>query len=161
MLDEDDEPVKDVITLGLQNLIEGNKNPLSDYNEAFRNLQARRRMKPVVPGSAREETAATEAITSVDIVNHLPQEQEGVSQLELATATSIDDADIDSEGEEAVYEEISILYEPEASEDELTFAMMGADDVALDMDTEHGYITSDESSDESEEDLDDSMYAKS
>ena len=118
-------------------------------------------MKPVVPGSAREETAATEAITSVDIVNHLPQEQEGVSQLELATATSIDDADIDSEGEEAVYEEISILYEPEASEDELTFAMMGADDVALDMDTEHGYITSDESSDESEEDLDDSMYAKS
>ena len=43
----------------------------------------------------------------------------------------------------------------------LTFAMMGADDVALDMDTEHGYKTSDESSDESDEDLDDSMYAKS
>ena len=41
--------------------------------------------------------------------------------------------------------EISILYEPEANEDELTFAMMGADDVALDsMDTEHGYITSGE-----------------
>ena len=36
---EDDEPVNDVITVGLQNLVEGNKNPLSNYNEAFRNLQ--------------------------------------------------------------------------------------------------------------------------
>ena len=55
---------------------------------------------------------------------------------------------------------MSILHEPEASEDEqqeLTFAMVGADDVALDMDTECGYITSDESSDESEDNLDD-MY---
>ena len=40
VLDDDDEPVKDVIATGLQNLVEGNKNPLSDYNEAFRNLQA-------------------------------------------------------------------------------------------------------------------------
>ena len=55
-------------------------------------------------------------------VGTVSRKQEGVSQLELATVTSLDDADIDSEGEEAVYEEISILYEPEASEDELTFA---------------------------------------
>ena len=34
-LDEDDGPVKDVMAVGLQNLVEGNKNPLSDYNEAF------------------------------------------------------------------------------------------------------------------------------
>ena len=48
------------------------------------------------------------------------------------------------------------------SEDELTFAMMGADDVALDIDIlECGYITSEESSDESEDDLDDSTYATS
>ena len=46
MLDDDDEPVRDVITMGLQNLLEENKNSLSDYNEAFRNLQARRRRKP-------------------------------------------------------------------------------------------------------------------
>ena len=47
-------------------------------------------------------------------------------------------------------------------EDELTFAMMGAesaDDVALDIDIVSGYITSEESSDESEDDLDDSTYA--
>jgi hypothetical protein len=76
---------------------------------------------------------------------------------------SMDDADIDSGGEETVYE--GILYEPlaEASEDsdELTFATMGADDVALDMDTECRYITSDKSSDESEDDFNDSMYAMS
>ena len=47
------------------------------------------------------------------------------------------------------------------SEDELTFAMMGADDVALDIDIQCGYITSEESSDESEDDLDDSTYATS
>jgi hypothetical protein len=39
VLDEDDEPIKDVIAVGLQNLVEGNKNPLSDYNEAFRAQQ--------------------------------------------------------------------------------------------------------------------------
>jgi hypothetical protein len=158
VLDEDDEPVKDVITVGLQNLIEGNKNPLSDYNEAFRNLQARRRMKPVTPESARQETEATEAITSVHIAKEVPRRQDAVAQLESTTVTSMDDVDIDSEAEEAVYEGFSILDEPEASEEEPTFATMGADDVALDMDTECGYITSDESSDESEDDLDESVY---
>jgi hypothetical protein len=77
--------------------------------------------------------------------------------------TSLDNANHDigsgSEAEEgAVSEGMSILYyEPEASENELTFATMGADDVALGMDTECGYIASDESSDESEDDLDDSI----
>jgi len=74
--------------------------------------------------------------------------------------TSVDDADIESEVEEAIDKGMGFLYEPEAGEDEqdeLTFATVGADDVALDMDTECGYITSDESSDESEIDLDD-MY---
>jgi hypothetical protein len=51
--------------------------------------------------------------------------------------------DIESEVEEAVDEGMSILYEPEASEDEqpeheLTFPTVGADDIALDMDTECG-----------------------
>ena len=40
ILDDDNEPVKDVIKVGLQNLTEGNKNPLSEYNEAFQKLQA-------------------------------------------------------------------------------------------------------------------------
>ena len=40
VLDDDDEPIKDVIATGLRNLVEGNKNLLSEYNEAFRNFQA-------------------------------------------------------------------------------------------------------------------------
>jgi len=56
ILDDDDEPVKDVIKVGLQNLTEGNKNPLSEYNEAFQNLQARRRMKPVVTEPRRSQS---------------------------------------------------------------------------------------------------------
>jgi hypothetical protein len=60
--------------------------------------------------------------------------------LKWPPVTSMDNTDIDSEGEAgSVYEGvegISILYEPEASKDELTFATMGADDVELDMDTD-------------------------
>src|SRR5882762_11892370 len=41
------EPVKDVVAIGLKNLTEGAKNPLSEYNTAFRRLQMRRRMTPV------------------------------------------------------------------------------------------------------------------
>jgi hypothetical protein len=117
VLDEDDEPVKDVIAVGLQNVIEGNRNPLSDYNEAFRNVQARQRMKPVIPGSAKGETPATEdinSVTSLDIAKHLPRRQERDSQLELATVTSMynasHDIGTDSEAEEgAVYDGMSIL----------------------------------------------------
>ena len=42
----EDGPVKDVVAIGLQNLTEGAKNPLSEYNMAFRRLQMRRRMTP-------------------------------------------------------------------------------------------------------------------
>jgi hypothetical protein len=51
-LDKDDGPVKNVMAVGLQNLVEGNKNPLSDGNEAFQRLQRRRNMAPVNPKSA-------------------------------------------------------------------------------------------------------------
>ena len=44
-----------------------------------------------------------------------------------------------------------------AGETESSFATMGADDVALDMDTEIGFITDDE---ESEDDFDDENFAK-
>lgn len=50
-LDDDDGPVKDVITTGLESLSEGMKNPIFEYNGAFTRLQTRRKMKPVIPGS--------------------------------------------------------------------------------------------------------------
>jgi hypothetical protein len=39
-----DELTKDVIALGLQNLTAGGKNPLAEYNGAFKRLQKRRNM---------------------------------------------------------------------------------------------------------------------
>lgn len=47
VLTGESELVKDVVAIGLQNLTEGTKNPLSEYNTAFRRLQMRRRMTPV------------------------------------------------------------------------------------------------------------------
>ena len=46
--------VKDIVAIGLHNLTEGTKNPLSEYNTAFRRLQMQRRMTPVtdMPTSA-------------------------------------------------------------------------------------------------------------
>ena len=166
VLDDDDEPIKDVIAFGLQNLVEGKKNPLSDYNEAFRNLQARRRMKPVTPGLAKrklgtgtkETTKDSETQAIIDIQTQASQWQEGPSNL----PARMEDSSTESEAEEMVDgndgpEPTSIFYQPGAGEAESTFAIMGADDVALDMDTEVGYLTEDESNDGSEDDLDDSV----
>ncbi|KAE9387375.1 hypothetical protein BT96DRAFT_1080381 [Gymnopus androsaceus JB14] len=45
--DEDDPPVPDVISVGLQALTDSTANPLNEYNKAFIRLQARQRMTPV------------------------------------------------------------------------------------------------------------------
>jgi hypothetical protein len=105
--------------------------------------------------------------TAIDVL----QQEEGASESELAAriASKMDNVDIDSdsEAEDDVGHDSdgTVLYqlelEPGAGEAEFTFVTMGADDVALDMDIEAGYITQDELSDESEDDLDDSMYEKS
>jgi hypothetical protein len=42
--DDDDPPVKDAVTTGLQNLVDGLSNPLKQYNAAFVQLQARLRL---------------------------------------------------------------------------------------------------------------------
>jgi len=44
---KDEDIVKDVVAVGLQNLTSGEKNPISDYNTAFKRLQMRRKMIPV------------------------------------------------------------------------------------------------------------------
>ena len=57
--DEDDPPVPDVISVGLQALTDSTANPLNEYNKAFIRLQARRRMTPVVDDTpASEDTSA-------------------------------------------------------------------------------------------------------
>ena len=150
VLDDDDELVKDVIEVGLQNLTEGNKNPLSEYNEAFRNLQARRRMKPVVSEPFKEKGAAPDP----DSVPQLPTtaispRQEGFSGFGTGREGRFD-------AEEDADETISLFGDLEGDEDEPGFSTTGAYDVALDMDSEWNYGTPDESDDESEDDSDES-----
>jgi hypothetical protein len=80
VLTGENEPVKDVVAIGLQNLTEGAKNPLSEYNTAFRRLQTRRRMTPVTelptpqsPGPADLPQFETTVITeNVDLLVHSP-----------------------------------------------------------------------------------------
>ena len=47
-LDEDDLPVTDIITTGLQQLIDNSQNPIDEYNEAFQQLQVRRKLWAIV-----------------------------------------------------------------------------------------------------------------
>ena len=154
-LDEDDGPVKDVMALGLQNLVEGNKNPLSDYNEAFQRLQRRRKMAPVNPKSA----------TSHESTTTIPKKNNEVSIQSIQEHTN-------DTMQEVAGENTWLIGDDEGMEDELTetpsldpfedcgeshFAPLGADDVELDMDSiEGGYMTSDEAEDESDDDLDES-----
>ena len=124
VLDKDDGPVKDVMGVGLQNLVEGNKNPLSEYNEAFQRLQRRRKMTPVNLTSAPSHQ-------STSTIPKEPEELRIPGQ-PIQEYNSIEDS----------------------SDDEPQFASVGADDVALDMDIEDGYTSSDVSDDESDNDLD-------
>jgi hypothetical protein len=150
VLDDDDDLVKDVIEVGLQNLTEGNKNPLSEYNEAFRNLQARRQMKPVVSELSKEKGTAPDpqADSSPQLSRTaIPPRQEGFSGFGMGregTSDAEDDAEVTING----------LFG--GDEDEPGFSITGADDVALDMDSEWKYAsgTPDQSDDESEDDSD-------
>ena len=58
-LDDDDGPVKDVITAGLESLCEGTKNPISEYNNIFTRLQTRRKMKPVLQDHFQQQGPPT------------------------------------------------------------------------------------------------------
>ena len=112
--------------------------------------------------------AATEAPSHATIKD--PQRQPEVSEVgssesgaSARMAVGSDDFEEDNAVEKDELEPgISILYQPApwpgAGEAEYTFATMGPDDLALDMDSEIAYITEEESNDGSDDDLDDSMY---
>ena len=80
---------------------------------------------------------------------------------ETGARLAVERNDIDKEAEDTVDKdeiepEMNIFYQLGAGETEHTFATMGPDDVALDMDTEIGYLMEEESNDGSEDD--NSMY---
>ena len=116
--------------------------------------------------------AATEAPshTTIEVPQRQPEVSEvGGSELGASSRMAVGSDDIENEEDtvekDAVEKDelqvepgISILYQPGAGEAEHTFASVGPEDVALDMDTEIAYITKEESNEGSDDDLDDSMY---
>ena len=99
-LDDDDEPIKDIITVGLQNLVEGNKNPLSDYNEVFET--------PSSPTT--KETSHSRDPGSVGSDNNLNNKE---------AEDTVDNEELEIEPEMR-----SNFYQPRAGEAEQTFATM-------------------------------------
>ena len=159
VLNEDDGvPVKDSITTGLQSLTAGTKNPLSEYNEAFRLLQRRRKIIPVSaqakskssPSShARNDSEATrkvETLTdtgiSLSTIPSLEIVQEHTSHGGLGSQTRSDPfqvIDLFEEGDitqedEVITELARIIEDLENGVVDPTLATLGEEDVLLDMD---------------------------
>ena len=151
VLDEDDGPVKDVMGVGLQNLVDGNKNPLSKYNEAFQHLQRRRKMTPVNPKTNPSQSTSTipkepEKLSIQPIQEHIIQAVSGENMQWLGDDEGMEGKLTDSETLNS-FEDSDNLNEPR-------FPPLGADNVALDMDIEGGYASSDVLDDMSDDDLD-------
>lgn len=136
--DDDGAPVKDSITTGLQSLTSGNKNPLSDYNDAFSLLQARRKIVPVSAQAEAmshtpegSEAAETQMDTSIDLdFSHGPMPEAG-SEGDLFLDSVPEDHIIE---EDRIGEVARIIEDLENGIIDPTLARVGAEDVALDMD---------------------------
>ena len=83
VLHDDDEPVPDVIAVGLHKLTEG---PLNEYNTAFHHLQKRRKMKPVsskdILTSATGMTTSNTDSDSTTLPRDQVQQQAGPSPIQ-------------------------------------------------------------------------------
>ncbi|RXW23327.1 hypothetical protein EST38_g2525 [Candolleomyces aberdarensis] len=126
---EDDPPVPDIVTVGLQQLT----GPLEDYNRVFQQLQKRRRMSPITavgddtPDCAREETTpisssprASSTITSSTLADLTPD----IPELQGYIDTTQDM--IESELQQ-------IARDLEEAQEEESLACLSLRDVAFDM----------------------------
>jgi hypothetical protein len=156
-LDDDDEPVVDVVTAGLQSLTDNSSNPLDEFNKAFTNLQARRRLVPVVGGPRSSQSTNQPSISTptqaLSVPRHLPTTSTNPIDSEIVTQQRTDsstgDKDNGSSGsgsdqgnelsggeseddEEEAYKRAFAIAVEELEEHTLTRDR--AEDVALDMD---------------------------
>ncbi|KAF8064912.1 hypothetical protein FPV67DRAFT_1608385 [Lyophyllum atratum] len=153
ILDEDDPPANDIITVGLQNITDNSKSPLAEYVANFLRLQQRRRKQPIIIPSLSTDLATTitstinadlEPVTAFalptthsSLVPELPTSavtmtshttlSPGVDDMNTFTSDDEDDNQDTSEID-------AILDELQSQEPEPTLTREGAEDVALDMD---------------------------
>jgi hypothetical protein len=155
---KEEEVVKDVVGVGLQNLTAGEKNPLNEYNAAFRRLQIRRRMKPVSLASlkGRSEQAPAHIPTQPP---QSPPPPSITSPIPSIPAAEEDEEEFEENPAPEETSEIDrILEDVENGVADETLPRLTEDDVALDMDEivveDDEFIDTDESdSDEGEGDV--------
>ncbi|KAJ7583730.1 hypothetical protein C8J56DRAFT_1054249 [Mycena floridula] len=149
---DDDPPVKDVISISLQALTDSSTNPLDEYNSAFRCLKIRRqRVTPIVgPGSGSYSTESLDQVSSNNS-NH-PLVNQGSAPLSdspiLASANLASPPGSDSEESEEEEGEFERIM---AEDDDPTLRCENAEDVSLDMDDEDCGEADDSDSDSDED----------
>jgi len=162
-LDDDDLPVPDIISSGLNELLNGKSSPLNDYNTAFIRLQLRRRLVPLVngqdsdpcrsnevppPAGTQIDTAApSDLVQPLDVgdrgapVDSSDEDSDEEDEESQGNANESANEDNDSENEnedlEADDEDIGdFLRSFEDTSDEGSLGLESAADVSLDMDAE-------------------------
>ena len=134
VLDNDDFPVPDVVSVGLQQLTDSSSNPLTEYNKAFKRLQTRRSTNPIVESEPLSQTTPVIARHQPEIIPNscvVPP----IAVLDNAPEViNLDGVDSEGEGEggEEVDCEDSML---ELDDGDVTLERLGIEDVAFDMDT--------------------------
>ncbi|KAL0059342.1 hypothetical protein AAF712_013920 [Marasmius tenuissimus] len=149
MLDDDDPAVIDSITAGLEALSDGLKGPINDYNQAFKQLQARSLLQPLVLGESSSPTllpgpevsVTPQLVTNIDCAPSNPLSASLYPEnTNLSAADSLLYNDEADNGEEEDESELVLLLE---EEEEPTLECLNAEDVALDMDEDMASTESD------------------
>jgi len=152
---KEEEVVKDVVGSGLQNLTAGEKNPLNEYNAAFRRLQIRWKMKPVSLAALKGHS---EQVTAL-ILTQLPPTPPVTSPIPLILAAEGDEEEFkEGPATDETSEIDKILEDIENGVADETLPQLTEDDVALNMDEivveDEEFVDTDElDSDEGEGDV--------
>ncbi|KAK0486710.1 hypothetical protein EDD18DRAFT_1111108 [Armillaria luteobubalina] len=138
--EEDGAPVPDVVAVGFQQLNQGTKNPLHEYNIAFTHLQAQRGLQPIVGEGEHPpiKTTRSELDKMVD-VDMDASHNEDVYMVEPTTVSFGTTEDL-SDFEHAILD------------NEPTLTLETAADVSLDMDLGDDRFVFDDDEDEADED---------
>lgn len=153
--DDDDPPVPDVIAVGRDQLLSGDKSPLMDYNKAFVKLQKRRRMIPVTQ-------EASSSLASTDLPTFEPPTHRETPPPPSPGSDGLDNSspifgdlladieelsDYDDTTQAVIDSEMQQVF-ADLEEEQATLARVSMRDVALDPDE----MTSDEEEDGQESD---------
>jgi hypothetical protein len=149
--------VKDVILVGLHSLTEGEKTPLTEYNEAVQRLQRRRSMMSVAeqksrlrPPSETMATATPNPTTSPPLENPaaIPAEDDDEGMLVDENEGEPEEASEEPNEIERILDELADgIPEP-------TLVRLSEEDVALDMDEVVVDVTDEEDNESSDDDED-------